>query len=451
VKVDVGYKVREIRNAHGLSQQIMADKLGTTVSALSKMESGIQKVDIAVLKKLNSEFGISVDEMLGLKSNKYFRNNEDDQGIRNNFRYVLGNYLDQKEKPFKNNAFGSFIRREIGSLIARASEMDLSRYKVYGSNGQGQWAEIPWIVIANTAITESAQKGIYIVYLFKADMSGFYLSLNQGWTYFKETSRNIEEAKYRIGKVAAELRAELRTIPLSMSCEKIELCGSGQLSNGYEYGHIIGKYYDAGNLPSSAEMIDDLCGLLTAYDEVAKILSGQNYEKLIEFLIREDKSLFSDSDQKNYDVAVDKLASSDSIDPIIEEDNTIGQSFETKGRKVWMRNARKAAYALVKANYQCGYNNNHTTFVSNATCNQYMEVHHLVPMSSQGDFEVSLDMLSNIVPLCPNCHCAIHFARDEKKLEMLQFLFYKRRDALEKDGIEITFSDLKKLYGIASK
>ncbi|MDI5789132.1 DUF3578 domain-containing protein [Bacillus licheniformis] len=36
-------------------------------------------------------------------------------------------------------------------------------------------------------LTTSATRGYYIVYLFSADGSGVYVSLNQGWTYFKES------------------------------------------------------------------------------------------------------------------------------------------------------------------------------------------------------------------------------------------------------------------------
>ena len=34
-------------------------------------------------------------------------------------------------------------------------------------------------------ITQSTQYGLYMVYLFKRDMTGFYLSLNQGITFFE--------------------------------------------------------------------------------------------------------------------------------------------------------------------------------------------------------------------------------------------------------------------------
>ena len=49
----------------------------------------------------------------------------------------------------------------------------------------GNWAQLPWIAIFNPKITKSAQSGYYIVYLFREDMKGVYISLNQGVTEYK--------------------------------------------------------------------------------------------------------------------------------------------------------------------------------------------------------------------------------------------------------------------------
>ncbi len=61
----------------------------------------------------------------------------------------------------------------------------------------GQWTHFPWIAIFDIDITTSAQRGFYPVYLFTEDMrGGVYLSLNQGWTYFKgEIWNEVEELK----------------------------------------------------------------------------------------------------------------------------------------------------------------------------------------------------------------------------------------------------------------
>ncbi|MGV2527447.1 UNVERIFIED_CONTAM: restriction endonuclease, partial [Bacillus thuringiensis] len=52
------------------------------------------------------------------------------------------------------------------------------------------------------------------------------------------------------------------------------------------------------------------------------------------------------------------------------------------------------------------------------------------------DFENSLDVVGNIVSICPNCHRLIHYGRDKDKKKVLELLFEQRKDSLKKFGIE---------------
>ena len=64
--------------------------------------------------------------------------------------------------------------------------LDDKNYLVKGSPGMGNWAQLPWIAIFNPNITNGAHSGYYIVYLFREDMEGVYISLNQGVTEYKK-------------------------------------------------------------------------------------------------------------------------------------------------------------------------------------------------------------------------------------------------------------------------
>ena len=105
--------------------------------------------------------------------------------MNNLINEVLKNYIKYKTKVFKNNPMGQVLRNNLPSKIEELLSLNKNTYTVNGSIGQGQWAEIPWISIFLNSITSTATNGYYLVYLFKSDMSGVYLSLNQGWTYFK--------------------------------------------------------------------------------------------------------------------------------------------------------------------------------------------------------------------------------------------------------------------------
>ncbi|AQY38706.1 hypothetical protein COC60_21300 [Bacillus thuringiensis] len=64
------------------------------------------------------------------------------------------------------------------------------------------------------------------------------------------------------------------------------------------------------------------------------------------------------------------------------------------------------------------------------------------------DFENSLDVVGNIVSICPNCHRLIHYGRDKDKKKVLELLFEQRKDSLKKFGIEVSLKELFGYYGI---
>src|SRR5580692_8071116 len=59
--------------------------------------------------------------------------------------------------------------------------------KVVASAGKGNWALVPWISFLDERETTTTQRGVYAVILFRADMSGLYITLNQGVTEPKDT------------------------------------------------------------------------------------------------------------------------------------------------------------------------------------------------------------------------------------------------------------------------
>jgi len=118
------------------------------------------------------------------------------------------------------------------------------------------------------------------------------------------------------------------------------------------------------------------------------------------------------------------------------------------GREVWPRDPKKAKQAIKQAEFKCEIDDTHETFVSEASRKNYMEAHHLIPLRMQHDFENSLDVVGNIVSICPNCHRLIHYGRDKDKKKVLELLFEQRKDSLKKFGIEVFLKELFGYYGI---
>jgi hypothetical protein len=112
----------------------------------------------------------------------------------------------------------------------------------------------------------------------------------------------------------------------------------------------------------------------------------------------------------------------------------------------YVRDPSLAARAIKHYKYTCQANSGHETFVSAVSGEQYVEVHHLIPISYSGKFQYSLDVPENLIVLCPNCHRAIHFASKDMKRTLLWKFYNERRYDLERVYIGIEFEDLCYLY-----
>ena len=99
-------------------------------------------------------------------------------------------------------------------------------------------------------------------------------------------------------------------------------------------------------------------------------------------------------------------------------------------------------------NYLCEYDNEHITFNAKTNNRNYVEAHHFIPFSERNRFEVSIDVVENIVCLCPNCHRKIHLAVDDERKSFIEKLFSNRREKLEKIGVNFDLDTLFKIYRI---
>ena len=73
------------------------------------------------------------------------------------------------------NPFRDLISEEIPQLLRKSTSIS-APYKSVGSYGKGRWTAVPWIAVFDTRITDSAQKGAYIVYLLNKETKELYLS-----------------------------------------------------------------------------------------------------------------------------------------------------------------------------------------------------------------------------------------------------------------------------------
>lgn len=86
--------------------------------------------------------------------------------LRETLQTILADYTTAKSESLEGHALAQFIRGEAEEAVQQAlGELSVGLV-VEGSPGQGNWAAVPWISVFDPAITTSATRGYYVVYLF---------------------------------------------------------------------------------------------------------------------------------------------------------------------------------------------------------------------------------------------------------------------------------------------
>jgi len=182
-----------------------------------------------------------------------------------------------------NHAEGSQQPAQRALLNSRKELLDYVPigYRIKKSGVAVNLPVIPWISILNPELTTTTQAGLYIVYLYSADMKKLFLSMNQGYTRHEEVA---EQSGYK-GKAKREracetLRTEAhdllaglqaRELVPARNIESIALGADGDLPRGYEAGHIVGFEYSFGKFPSEDVLQNDLDAMFTIYDATRAI------------------------------------------------------------------------------------------------------------------------------------------------------------------------------------
>ena len=447
--MELNKALKDIREGKNITLSELAIKLGWPISKLSKIEKGSQEITIKDLKQICDVLDENINDLIGEKRIMGATVESDIGDLSKTFTEFITNYDSVNRENFAGNEVIKIITKSIPDMITRGLNIDIKKYLVKGSGGNGQPAEVPWVSIFIKDITTTATKGLYLVFLIKADFSGMYLSLNQGFTYFKD-KYGTKEGKVKIRKAAKEVRNVLNIIPKD-SLFNIDLECTNSLGKGYEAGNIAAKYYDISNMPSDIDLISDIREYISAYEELKGIIGFRTVDQFYDYLLLKDDG-YEISEEEEIE-AVDKaLASTEKNTKEVEFKGEKKEKKESiidnKGKKVYPRDSKVAANALEIAGYKCEVDEEHPSFIRRSNNKNYTESHHLIPLKYQDDFEYSLDVEENICSICSNCHNCIHYGSDKERVELLQKLYQERKDHLVRVGLEISFDKLKEYYEI---
>jgi len=145
------------------------------------------------------------------------------------------------------------------SLAESAPVKSRKNLKVKWSMGMGAWARVPWIAVMDVRETTVVSDGLYAIYLFRADMTGLYATLNQGVT--KSPVAALRERTGELRRLCVLTRAGGFE-----TGEGVDLRAKGQMIEAYEIAAVTHKFYPRDNLPRPEQFLADLEALLADYE-----------------------------------------------------------------------------------------------------------------------------------------------------------------------------------------
>ena len=183
----------------------------------------------------------------------------------------LGSYSEiRSSTPFgRNEQLQDLMGRLRAGLSNLSAVTSRPHVRVSWSVGQGNWAKVPWIALMDERETDSTQRGIYVVFLFPEDMSGVYLTLNQGTTEI--VNRLGRPRGYaQLKQVAQSTRMKLPDLAGSgfMMDDNIDLKTAATRGQSYEASTIAYKWYGRTEVPADQLLNVDLEAILRAYETV---------------------------------------------------------------------------------------------------------------------------------------------------------------------------------------
>lgn len=199
-------------------------------------------------------------------------------GIRDFLKKMLENYIKAKNNPkiakeLVSFANGGEFHQYLIKIANLSKKGDYGTFGLFGSTNH--LSLIPYVHIYNKKYPTWR-----IIFLFREDMKGVYLSIGQQpfnlEGRLKEEGLNIQKFSQEFNDYllndSIEARTKLKnltTIPEEY-LEKIDL-GSEKAHSAAsrEAGNVFAKYYTLENLPSEEELISDFKEILKLYDELA--------------------------------------------------------------------------------------------------------------------------------------------------------------------------------------
>ncbi|MDR1917680.1 MAG: HNH endonuclease [Christensenellaceae bacterium] len=122
------------------------------------------------------------------------------------------------------------------------------------------------------------------------------------------------------------------------------------------------------------------------------------------------------------------------------------------GRKRYKTQKKIRDSVLQQVGYVCNCDDFKHFYFEAIELHNYVEGHHIVPMNRQEEYyfskNINLDVPSNIVALCPNCHSQIHLGSRQARLKIISELYMRNKAQLLSFDKDLTLAVLASFYNI---
>ena len=120
--INIGHKIKKLRELKNLTQEHMAKSIGITQGAYSRMELGETEITYTKLEKISEELGMKPEEVIAFNESLVFNvmNNQTGNGL-----VINNNQLSDTEKNFFEQQIlllkeeNSYLKKVIDGLLKK--------------------------------------------------------------------------------------------------------------------------------------------------------------------------------------------------------------------------------------------------------------------------------------------------------------------------------------------
>lgn len=146
-------------------------------------------------------------------------------------------------------------------LRAIAGRTDLALppgFRAKGHGGRTTPASTPWIGVFEENGQRDPSRGLYLAYIFSADLKNVTLTLQQGITWLEVRLGRGQAREDHLRRRSAQLRRAIRRQDRQGWIETPSFRFDAERPRAYEAASIIARTYDTSALPSDVALIEDL-------------------------------------------------------------------------------------------------------------------------------------------------------------------------------------------------